>query len=235
MHETAPSASGGTAPLDPLAEITYETSRRGFLRFTGRAAALGAAGSLLALSTACSDDEAMGPAARAVVTLPLQSDTDILKYALFLELLEADFYTKAVASGRLSGGVLALATSIRDHEVTHVNALTSALGAQAFGSSDVGFSYGTALNSQASILATAQVLEQTGVGAYLGALGLIQSRALRTTAGSIYTVEARHVAAIRVMTNAAGGPVPAAFESPSTPEAVVNAVVATGFVTKGLG
>jgi hypothetical protein len=183
----------------------------------------------------CSDDPTgPDPMGDPLVSLPLASDTDVLKYALFLELLEEDFYIKAVQSGALSGGVLTLATSVRDHESAHVDAIQGALGAQAFGSDDVAFDFGDAFASQANFIATATVLEQTGVGAYLGAIGLIQSKALRTTAGSIFTIEARHTAAFRAYGNATGGPVPNAFESPVTPAATIAAVAATGFVTKGL-
>lgn len=201
------------------------SGRRAFLKVAGAATAIVAFG--------CGDDST-DPGDGPVVSLPLQNDTDILKFALFLELLEEDFYIKAVQKGILTGAVAALATSVRDHESAHVDALQSALGSAAFGSSDVSFNFSTALTDQATFLATAQTLEQTGVGAYLGALGLITSRSLRTTAGSIFTVEARHTAAFRAFNNAPGGPVPAAFESPLTPQAVVDAVVATGFVTKGL-
>jgi rubrerythrin len=203
------------------------TSRRGFLTVAGSTAMLSA--------LACSSDgTGPNPPGDAVVTLPLQSDADVLKYALFLELLEEDFYVKAVQSGNLSGDVATLAASVRDHESAHVDALQSALGSAAFGSNDVAFDFGNAYATQASFLNTAVVLEQTGVGAYLGAIGLIQSKAARTTAGSIFTIEARHTAAFRAYANSAGGPVPNAFESPVSPAMTVNAVVATGFVTKGL-
>lgn len=231
-------ATASPAPLgvtDAAAEITYETSRRNFLGRSGAVLGVAAVGSLATLMAACKDDAVTSPKGKAVVTLPLTSDTDILKFALFLELLEADFYTKAVASGVLSGAVATLATSIRDHEKTHVAALTTALGTSAFGTADVSFNFGSSLATQGSFLATAQTLEATGVGAYLGALGSIQSRSLRTTAGSIFTIEARHLAAVRAFNNAPGGPVPAAFETGMTPAAVVAAVVGTGFVTKGLG
>jgi hypothetical protein len=218
----------------PLAEITYETSRRGFLKFAGRAG-LGAAGTVALLAAACKSDHTMGPAAGAVVSLPLQSDTDILKFALFLELLESSFYVRAVAGGALTGPVLSLATSIRDHENAHVAALQAALGSSSFGTADVGFDFGASTSSQASFLSTSQALEGTGVGAYLGALASISSKSLRTTAGSIFTIECRHYAAVRAFNNAAGGSVAAAFATPMTPAAVVAAVQATGFVTKGLG
>ena len=236
VHDNTATAS--PAPLgvtDAAADITYETSRRNFLGRSGAVLGVAAVGSLATLMAACKDDGVTAVKGKAVVTLPLASDTDILKFALFLELLEADFYTKAVASGVLSGAVATLATSIRDHEKTHVAALTTALGTSAFGTADVSFNFGTSLATQGSFLATAQTLEATGVGAYLGALGSIQSRSLRTTAGSIFTIEARHLAAVRAFNNAPGGPVPAAFETGMTPAAVVAAVVGTGFVTKGLG
>ncbi|MHB1329299.1 MAG: ferritin-like domain-containing protein [Gemmatimonadales bacterium] len=202
------------------------TTRRRFLAAAGTATVLAAVG--------CSEDNAGPSGGGAVLTLPLQSDTDVLKYALFLELLEADFYNKAVASGVLSGGVAALAADVRTHENVHVATLQDALGAMAFDFADVGFDFGSAFASQASFLATAKVLEETGVAAYLGAIGLIQSKAVRVTAGSIYTIEARHAAAFRAYLNSPGGPVPAAFETGRTPAEIVAAVQATGFVTKGL-
>lgn len=225
-NDVAPESS--TSEFD---QITYETNRKGFFDSAGK---IGLAAGTMGVLAAAACSDSTSPAGKAVVSLPLSSDTDILKFALFLELLEADFYTKAVAKGVTSGVVATLATSIRDHEIVHVSALQSALGSMSFGAADVSFDFGTALASQASFLATAQVLEMTGVGAYLGALGSIQSKSLRTTAGSIFTIEARHYAAIRIFNNASGGPVPSAFETPMTPQAVVAAVVGTGFVKKGL-
>ncbi|MGH7592867.1 MAG: ferritin-like domain-containing protein [Gemmatimonadales bacterium] len=203
-------------------------SRRQFLLVAGGASAT------MALAACSSSPGMTPPLPTAVVTLPLQSDTDILKFALFLELLESDFYNKAVASGVLSGGVAALAASVKAHENTHVGALQSALGTAAFHASDVSFDFGASLATQSSFLATAQALEETGVSAYLGALGSIQSRALRVTAGSIFTIEARHAAAFRAYNNSATGPVPAAFEVPKTPAQIVAIVQGTGFVKKGL-
>lgn len=204
------------------------TSRRRFLEFAG------VSGITVAAMAACKSDSTAPSSSGALVSLPLASDTDVLRFALFLELLEADFYTKAVASGALTGAVASLAASVKAHETTHVATLQSALGAKAFGMADVAFDFGAAFATQASFLATAQTLEETGVSAYLGALGAIQSRPLRVTAGSIFTIEARHAAAFRAMNNSAAGPVPAAFEAPRTPEQVVAVVKATGFVKKGL-
>lgn len=216
---------------EPLERTAPGADRRTFLKWSGGTLVFGG------LLAACEDDDddMMGPPPDddPVVTLPLQNDTDILKFALFLELLEEDFYVKAVNAGILSGNVLTLATNVRNHESAHVDFLQTALGAEAFTQDDVEFDFGAALADQASFLATAQVLEQTGVNAYLGALPLIQARANRTAAGSIFTVEARHTAAFRAF-NGAAEPVPDAFEEGLSPEQIVAAVVATGFVVEGL-
>ncbi|MEP6779647.1 MAG: ferritin-like domain-containing protein [Gemmatimonadaceae bacterium] len=231
--------TGDDKPASLYNEIGYEATKRASLGSFGSLgyAGLATAGTLgVLIASACSSDKTTNPIVYpAVISLPLTSDTDILKFALFLELLESDFYTKAVASGVLSGPVATLCASIQRHEAAHVAALQAALGANAFTANDVGFNFGTALASQASFLATSQTLEMTGVGAYLGALPSISSKAVRTTAGSIFTMECRHYSAIRVFNNAPGGPVPNAFETGVPAATVLAAVKSTNFVTKGLG
>lgn len=207
-----------------LARWSGPTSRRTFVKWSGATAAALAVG-------ACGDDNNNNNPT-PVLTLPLQNDTDIFNFALFLELLERDFYTQATASGKLSGNILDLAGAIQQHESDHVDAIKGKLGSAAIDESKVEFNFGTSLDTQASFLATAQTLEETGVAAYLGAIGMITSKANRRTAGSIFTIEARHAAAIRTYNNAA--PVPNAFESGKSPADIVAAVKATGFVTKGL-
>ncbi len=221
--------------------MTYsQTDRRHFLAWTGAAGA----GVLLG---GCADADAVAgpssglaakknPAVSVVTvegpTLPagLGSDTDILKFALFLELLEAEFYKAAVASDILRGKVLAVSTNVRDHEICHVTYLQTALGGMAF-EQDITFNFSTVLQNENKYLDAAETFEQTGVGAYLGALPLISDKNIRSAAGTIFTIEARHTAAFRAM-NKRKDPAPVAFEVPLSAAVVLGRI--SPFVTQGL-
>ena len=68
--------------------------------------------------------------------------------------------------------------------------------------------------------AVARVIENVGVGAYLGAAHLITSPALLTAAGSILTVEARHQTVLNILSGT-GTPIPNAFDLALKPEEVL--------------
>ncbi|MGI9050025.1 MAG: ferritin-like domain-containing protein [Rubrobacteraceae bacterium] len=153
------------------------------------------------------------------------SDADIGNFALTLEYLEADFYTKAVDSGVLSGNALAIVTALRDHEVAHVDAITKFL--QAAGATPVAkpaFTFPSdAFSSTDSILKLAATFEPVGVGAYLGQAPLIQSPDLLAAAGSIVGVEDEHVVAINSLFGNVVGvlePFPAALSKDEVLKAV---------------
>ncbi|MEJ7780210.1 MAG: ferritin-like domain-containing protein [Daejeonella sp.] len=138
----------------------------------------------------------------------------VFQYALTLEYLEAEFYTKGVAAAGLipAGASLAAITIVRDHENLHVAFLRTAL--QGLGKTPVAkptfdFSAGngsgagpfaTVFSNYDIFLAVAQVFEDTGVRAYKGqAPNLLRQGALLTAALNIHSVEARHAAKIRQM------------------------------------
>jgi hypothetical protein len=155
-----------------------------------------------------------------------KSDVAILNYALTLEYLEAAFYTEAVAKGRFSGKVGSFAKVVKAHEVAHVAALKGALGSAAVKKPKFDFQ-GTTTN-MAKFKATAQVLEDTGVAAYLGQVGNIKSKAILLAAGSILPVEARHAGWIRDINGVVGAP--EAFEKAKSMQQVLAAVKGTGFI-----
>ncbi len=227
--------------VQPSPEVS--TNRRSFLSWTG------VAGAGLVLGACTPDTWMTGPLVEeakkrgkglktgsAVVTvdgpslkLPLMSDTNILKFALVLELLEAEFYKLAVESNLLSGLVREISVDVRDHEICHVDFLRAALGAEATGNR-ITFDFSSTLLNERRYLAAAETFEQTGVGAYLGALPLISDKNIRSVAGTIFTIEARHTAAFRALNRR--DPAPVAFERPLTPQQVVSAI--SPFVVEGL-
>ena len=142
------------------------------------------------------------------------SISSVLNYALTLEYLESEFYTKGAASGVVPAGTPAVGAinTIRDHENAHVaflkTTLTS-LGAMPVSKPTFDFTAGETFSNvftnYDTFLAVAQTFEDTGVRAYKGRAGeLISSNAVLTAALQIHSVEARHASHIRQMRKARG-------------------------------
>ncbi len=158
------------------------------------------------------------------------SDVDILNFALTLEYLESAFYSEAVAQGALSGETKTFAKVVAVHEAAHVGALEGALGMHAVKKPKFDFK-GTTAN-QAKFQATSEVLEFTGVSAYLGQVGKIKSAQVLGAAGSILPVEAWHAAWISDLRRHGAKPYPApsAFATAKTMSQILTAVKGTGFI-----
>jgi len=168
-------------------EIKTSLSRRHLLKWTGTAATIAVAGSLL---------PNFGITAALAAELG-DGDIGVLNYAYALEQLEAAFYTQVLETpyGDMQPNDQVILTSIRDHEIAHREFLKKALGRRAIPALDVDFS---AVNfaSRNSVLGTADVFENLGVAAYNGAGQLISNPDYLAAAGSIVSIEARHAAAI---------------------------------------
>jgi hypothetical protein len=154
------------------------------------------------------------------------TDVAILNFALTLEYLEAAFYTEAVKKGKFSGAVGTFASVVQAHEAAHVAFLKGALGRKAVKSPNFNFQGTT--TDEAKFKATAQVLEDTGVAAYLGQVGNIKSKKILGAAGSILPIEARHAGWIRDINGVSGAPT--AFQGAKTKNQILAAVKGTGFI-----
>jgi hypothetical protein len=158
-------------------------------------------------------------------------DIGILNYALTLEYLEREFYNTATQNKIVKHPQLLgiLYTTTRD-ENAHVAALRSALGSNAIVEPD--FDFGDAVKDQSKFAATAYVLENTGVHAYLGQAGNIQNPAYLLVAASIVTIEARHAGAIgSYLKHTPQEIAPSgSFDTGLTADQVLSAVQATGFI-----
>ena len=139
---------------------------------------------------------------------------DILNFALTLEYLESEFYTRGVATyGTVMPNTPAIAalTLIRDDENHHVTFLKSVLGSAAVAKPNFDFTAkGTFPDpflptNYAVFLALAQAFEDTGVRAYKGqAPYLMSNKTVLGAALNIHSVEARHASHIRQMRKAGG-------------------------------
>ena len=168
------------------------------------------------------------------------TDIKILNYALTLEHLEAVFYTQGLqafsrsdlkgadqldgAGDRLRNSVYDYFILIRDHEQTHVKTLTAvikSLGGNPVPPCEYNFAQ-TAFTSPEKFIAVAQVLENTGVMAYDGAIAYIEAAALQTAGATIATVEARHASYLNLINEVV--PFPAAFDTPKAPQEICKLV-----------
>lgn len=194
-------------------------SRRQFLKM----GSLAVAGSSLFLYGCSDDDDVINPEPEPEPTPepPVGEVFDlgagnlgILNYAYALEQLEADFYTR-VTEGAYYKGLADDSdekTLLRDvwyHEIIHRDFFKKAITAVAPDAitPDLEFDYGDVnFDDRASVLATALVLEDTGVKAYNGAGQLIDASddagmTYLKLAGKIVSVEARHASAFANLIN----------------------------------
>jgi ferritin-like protein len=186
--------------------------------FAKGAVGLGGAAVLSAVALAASRNGGLAFAADA----PFKNDIDVLNYALTLEYFEATLYKTIIESGKLQGRDQQYITLFGQQEQAHVDAGKSTiekLGGTPVQKADYNF---PALGDRAAILNLLNVVEQTGVGAYLGAAGYIQNKDILAAAASIMQVEARHTALIRYLLDIP--PVPDAFTPAFTPDEVLAKV-----------
>ncbi len=160
-----------------------------------------------------------------------KGDIGILNYALTLEYLEAAFYNGATAAKLPLSvqGVVFLETVTKD-ENEHVKFLKKALGRKAV--AEPNFDFKGANTNAETFMATAEVLENTGVHAYSGQALNIKTAAYVKAALSILTIEARHASVIGLLNGTKGMITPdGAFDTPYTAQKVLAAVKSTGFIT----
>jgi len=158
-----------------------------------------------------------------------KGDIGILNYALTLEYLESAFYNAAsknnVAKGDKQLGAYLKQT--KHDEAVHVATLKKALGSKA--AKMPTFDFGKAVTDKDTFAATAYVLENTGVHAYIGQAFNISNPAYLKVALSIVTVEGRHAGAVGLYLGKAitpNGP----FDTGLPASAVLKAVKGTGFI-----
>jgi hypothetical protein len=160
-----------------------------------------------------------------------KGDIGILNYALTLEYLEAAFYNGATAANLpLSSQAAAFLKIVTRDENAHVAFLKSALGGKA--AKEPTFNFKGANTNAEMFMKTSQVLENTGVHAYLGQVTNLEHAKYVKAAGSILTIEARHASVIGLLNEPAGNDIApnGPFDTPLTASEVLTAVKGTGFI-----
>lgn len=168
----------------------HEHDRRTFLRLAALVG-VGAATALVPIGTT----EAASPSPPAFQFG--EGDPAILRYALALEYLQAEFYAKGVQAGTL-GTVAPIVTPIAQHEAAHVNLITetlSKIGEQALRKPTFKFTTGT-FSDSTNFLKAAAIFEDAGVKAYQGQVTAVKDKGLLAAAAAIAGTESRHAAVI---------------------------------------
>jgi rubrerythrin len=142
---------------------------------------------------------AAAPFVRGALAQSDASDSAILDFALRLEVLEADFYDKALKQvPGMSHAVRRVVEDVRDHEHQHLETLTETILQLGISNSPPPkLDFGDSFSSERRFLEVAKQLEETGVSAYNGAAPELFSRRLLAVAGQIVQIEARHAAVFR--------------------------------------
>ncbi len=193
---------------EATAATTRRLTRRAFAR-TSAAAGIGVIGASLLSS-------------RAVGAQTL-TDADILNFALNLEYLEAEFYTKATTgktieefgldvggsgtAGPTTGGrkipfgssTMAIMKEIADNERNHVQFLREALGSASVAKPAINLDALGAIATDQQFLVLARAFEDVGVSAYGGAAKLIQNPDTLEAAARIALTEAYHAGNVRLI------------------------------------
>jgi hypothetical protein len=186
--------------------VTSGFSRAGLLR---RGAAGG--GALLLSGSAIS--AFADSAAAATIS---DNDLSYLRVLIGAELLDVDFQTRALASGKLDSASSALFNQMLGDENAHYRGLSNLMtgaGQVPATSDDITFTYPRgSFDSQAAIMKLGASFEDLTLGAYLGAVQNVQAPQLRLPIGQIAANEAQHVSALAV---AAGRPVIGSAFAPS--------------------
>ena len=181
---------------------------------------------------------------RSAMAQTFAGPVDVLNYALTLEHLEATFYRTYndeftgmdIESAGFGSNVRGRLESIEAHEAEHVDVLVSVIGSLG-GTPVTEAMYNFGVTDVDSYIATAQVLENLGTGAYTGAAQfLIDNDDLLTAALTIHGVEARHASYLNVLND--DSPFPEAFETALSPEEVLAAagpLIVSGMPDTGAG
>jgi rubrerythrin len=203
-----------------------DVDRKRFLKMAGSAGAASFGAFMLAAcgssSSSSSTKTAAATTASTATTASATGDIAILNYALTLEYLESEFYSKVLAAKLFSGKVGELLETFGSQEDSHVTALKAAvmkLGGTPAQNPNGKFP----ITSATQVAQLAYTVENLGAAAYLGQAAKIQSPEVLASALAIHSVEARHAATLGTLVKKSVTP-QGAFATPADMSTVLAAV-----------
>ncbi|KAI9433349.1 ferritin-like domain-containing protein [Lactarius indigo] len=163
------------------------------------------------------------PSKRQTAPIPNQTnvtDTDILNFALTLELLKSAFYqgglanftTKNFLDAGYAPGVRAFYEQVSQHSQTYVSNITSQLGNSSVQACTYDFPTQNVTQNVTEFVATSDTLEAISTSAYIG-VSYIASQGLRVTFGSILATTAHQSTWVNNAVRG-GNPWSTAYETP---------------------
>lgn len=219
-HEETPPQPAGI--VERLARD--DVDRKRFLKMAGSAGAASFGAFVLA---ACGSSSSSSKSTTAAGTATSASssaggDIAILNYALTLEYLESEFYSKVIAAKLFSGKVGELLQTFGSQEDSHVVALKAAV--TKLGGTPAENPHGKfPITSATQVAQLAYTVENLGAAAYLGQAAKIQSPEVLASALAIHSVEARHAATLGTLVKKSVTP-QGAFATPADMSSVLTAV-----------
>jgi rubrerythrin len=208
--------------------VRDDVDRKRFLKMAGSAGAASFGAFVLAACGSSSSSSSSSSASTAAATptsttaSSATGDIGILNYALTLEYLETEFYSKVVASGFFKGKVGSLIKTFGAQEASHVAALKAAV--TKLGGMPAADPMGKfPITSATQVAELAYTVENLGASAYLGQAAKIQSPEVLASALAIHTVEARHAATLGTLVKKSVTP-QGAFATPADMSTVLAAV-----------
>jgi Ferritin-like domain len=207
--------------------VRDDVDRKRFLKMAGATGAASFGAFVLAACGSSSSSSSSKSAATATAATTASSssstgDIAILNYALTLEYLESEFYSKVIAANLFSGKVGELLQKFGSQEDSHVTALKAAV--TKLGGTPVEDPHGKfPIKSAAQVALLAYTVENLGAAAYLGQAAKIQSPEVLASALAIHSVEARHAATLGTLVKKSVTP-QGAFATPAEMSTVLAAV-----------
>jgi rubrerythrin len=207
--------------------VRDDSDRKKFLKGIGTAGAASFGAFVLAACGSSSKEKTTAAAATTTTTTStsssaaMSSDLTIVNYALTLEYLESQFYSKVAAASLFNGKTLSLLKTFGAEEAEHVAALKAV--AEKLGTPAEEPTGKFPLENATQVAKLAYTVENLGASAYLGQAPKIQSAEVLAAALSIHTVEARHAASLGTLVKESVTP-NGAFGVPASMKSVLAAV-----------